>query len=822
MLFDGIQLVEGSEVVNLVVDTGTILPTSNLDDGELFFIKNNSGGQQPGLYVYSMATTTWARLSQGSDTLTNSQVLSALGYTPVNKAGDTMTGSLYLSADPTSSTQAATKNYVDAAIAGLSWKNEAACATTGNITLSGEQTIDGVLTSGSRVLVKNQTFTSQNGIYVSSSGTWTRSTDTAVGAELVGAAIYVDGGTVNANSAWVNTNSSITYGTTSITFSQFGGGATYSAGAGLALTGNVFSNTGVTSLTAGTNISLSGSSGNVTISSTSASAGSLTGTALASNVTSSSLTSVGTLGGLTVSGTIHGTTDGNITLAGGVLTGALIPYSANVTLVGTSTQLSADINYIETISGGASPIVLLPAIALGREVTIINNTTSTINALAGSQSQLRGTNCYVPAGSSITLVGSGHFTTGDPSFPFWMATTSPIQAGAGITVSQPNEYNTQFATTITNSGVTSLIAGSGISLSNSTGIVTITSTGGGITSVTGTAHQIDASTVSGAVTLSLPASLSGLTSVSATTFTGALTGHASLDLPLTGGTLAGALILNADPATGLGAATKNYVDAAIAGLSWKNEVACATTINVTLFGEQTIDGVTTSASRVLVKNQATASANGIYLSSSGAWTRTTDMTTSAQILGSAVYVDAGTTQASNAFVNTNTSAITVDTTAITFVQFSGGATYTAGTGLSLVGNTFNNIGVTSIIAGTGITISGSSGAVTVNASTSTIAQQVILSMPGAVAAVSGTARWYPPRAITLIDITAWCGTSGSLSQTATVLINNTTTVGSSTIAANQNSGTTTVVSNTMAVTDYLTVNVSATTCSDLSFRVRYQ
>jgi hypothetical protein len=757
MLFDGISLTEGSDIKNLTVDTGiAFVPTPT--DGELFYINSTSSGNPLGLYVYSMSNSTWERVVLDTDTLSSSMITSALGYTPLNKAGDTMSGALLLSADPTVSSQAATKNYVDAAIAGLSWKNEVACATTANITLSGEQTIDGVTTSASRVLVKNQTTASQNGIYLSGSGAWTRTTDADVGTEIIGSAVYVDAGTVNAASAWVNTNTAITLGTTPIVFAQFGGGATYSAGTGLSLTGNVFANTGVTSLVAGSNITLSGSTGAVTISSTSAAGSTLTGTSLASNIISSSLTSVGTLSTLTVSGTIYGTTNGNLAFDGGTLTGALLPYTANVTVSGTNnlnpTQLNADINYINTLSGTTTPTVMLPDIAAGREVTIINDTAYTITAYAGTQSQLRGTNCYIYPGSSITLVGTGHFTTGDPAYPFWVATASPIQAGTGITVSQPNEYNTQFATTITNSGVTSLVAGTGISLSGSTGVVTISSTGGTgtITSVSGTANQITASTVSGAVTLSLPSAISGITSISATTFTGALsgnastattagtvttaaqpnitsvgtltsltvsgtiTGHASLDLPLTGGTMSGALILNADPVAGLGAATKNYVDAAIAGLSWKNEVACATTANITLSGEQTIDGITTSSSRVLVKNQTTASQNGIYLSGSGAWTRTTDMTTSAQILGSAVYVDGGTTQSSNAFVNTNTSVITIDTTSITFVQFSGGATYTAGTGLSLVGNTFNNTGVTSIVAGSGISISGSTGAVTVTAS----------------------------------------------------------------------------------------------------------
>lgn len=72
-----------------------------------------------------------------------------------------------------------------------------ACATTANITLSGLQTIDGVSTGTSRVLVKNQTTTSQNGIYVSASGAWTRAADANTSGEIALAYVHVIGGTAN-------------------------------------------------------------------------------------------------------------------------------------------------------------------------------------------------------------------------------------------------------------------------------------------------------------------------------------------------------------------------------------------------------------------------------------------------------------------------------------------------------------------------------------------------------------------------------------------------------------------------------------------------
>lgn len=101
----------------------------------------------------------------------------------------------------------------------------AAVATTANITLSGEQTIDGVLTSASRVLVKNQTLSQNNGVYVSGAGAWTRSTDANTWNELVGASIQITAGSTQANFIYTSdTEPGGTLGTTPITFTQTGVG----------------------------------------------------------------------------------------------------------------------------------------------------------------------------------------------------------------------------------------------------------------------------------------------------------------------------------------------------------------------------------------------------------------------------------------------------------------------------------------------------------------------------------------------------------------------------------------------------------------------
>jgi phage-related tail fiber protein len=158
------------------------------------------------------------------------------------RSGGTMTGAITLAADPTNALHAATKQYVDATATGLDVKASVRAATVGsNITLSGTQTIDGVaLVAGNRVLVKDQSTTSQNGIYVVAAGAWSRATDADVDAEVhAGMFTFVTEGTVNADSGWVlTTNDPITVGTTGLSFSQFSGAGQITAGAGLTKNGN--------------------------------------------------------------------------------------------------------------------------------------------------------------------------------------------------------------------------------------------------------------------------------------------------------------------------------------------------------------------------------------------------------------------------------------------------------------------------------------------------------------------------------------------------------------------------------------------------------
>jgi hypothetical protein len=111
---------------------------------------------------------------------------------------------------------------------------------------------------------------------------------------------------------------------------------------------------------------------------------------------------------------------------------------------------------------------------------------------------------------------------------------------------------------------------------------------------------------------------------------------------------------------------------------------------LTLSGTQTVDGVAlTAGQRILVKNQSTLSANGIYDVAAGAWSRSADADTWDELVSAHVWVEEGTTQADTGWLCTNNIGGTLGSTSINWVQFSGLGDITAGAGLTKTGNTLD-------------------------------------------------------------------------------------------------------------------------------------
>ena len=150
-------------------------------------------------------------------------------------------------ATPTADGDAASKSYVDGVSQGLDVKDSCVAATTANITIStalnNGDTLDGVsLSTNDRVLVKDQSTASENGIYIVGSSP-ARADDLAAGADAAGMFTFVEQGTVNADNGFVCTSNkgSAVVGTNNLAFSQFSGAGQVTAGDGLDKSGNTLS-----------------------------------------------------------------------------------------------------------------------------------------------------------------------------------------------------------------------------------------------------------------------------------------------------------------------------------------------------------------------------------------------------------------------------------------------------------------------------------------------------------------------------------------------------------------------------------------------------
>ena len=159
--------------------------------------------------------------------------------------------------------------------------------------------------------------------------------------------------------------------------------------------------------------------------------------------------------------------------------------------------------------------------------------------------------------------------------------------------------------------------------------------------------------------------------------------------------------------------SKEYVDAVKVGLDFKDSVRVASTATVTVSGPgAAIDGITLSSNdRVLLKNQSTASENGIYVfnGAASALTRATDADSSAEVTaGLFTFVEEGTVNADSGFVLTTDGTITVGSTALAFAQFSGAGQIVAGDGMTKSANQLdvNDDNITLEVASDAVRIKG--------------------------------------------------------------------------------------------------------------------
>jgi hypothetical protein len=396
-----------------------------------------------------------------------SDITTALAYTPVNKAGDTMTGLLILSADPTNALGAVTKQYADAIAAGVQVHSACEASTIAALPTctynNGSSGVGATLTAttnaaiglidgynvhlNGRILVKNQASQIQNGIYVvtdlgSVSTPWilTRATDFDGSPSYEvgpGDLTYIQEGSTLAGTQWVETGLGtispgdyIIIGTDNIVFSQFSGANTLVGGTGIDVTANTITNTGVTSIVAGTNISISpvGGTGAVTINSSGTVPTATTTTNIASGVTGNVPYQTGA------------DTTTFVTNAAGVLqaltSGATPTWTTTPTLTGTNfsgTAASLTAGHVTngvytTDTGTVTNAMLAGSISNSKlAFSVINLGTTTISLGSTLNNTLSGltsvdaatfTGSFVGSGASLTsipnsaLVGSGQITLG--------------------------------------------------------------------------------------------------------------------------------------------------------------------------------------------------------------------------------------------------------------------------------------------------------------------------------------------------------------------------------------------------------------------------
>jgi len=431
--------VNGSPVTTTGTLTGTL---ANQTANTVFIAPDGSAGAPTfrSLVAADIPTLTAAKISD-FDTQVRTSRLDQMAAPTASVAlnSQRITGL----ADPSGAQDAATKAYVDALKTGLDVKDSVRAATTANITLSGTQTVDGVvLVANDRVLVKDQTTASGNGIYVVAAGAWTRAldADNTPGSEVTGGMFtFVTEGTVNADSGWVlTTNDTIVLGTTALSFAQFSGAGQITAGAGLTKTGNTLdvASTGGGSLTIGVDsinltsgIATAGTYRSVTVDTYGrVTAGTAPTTFSGYGISDTSANLAAAISDETGSGALVFGTSPSLTTPS--LSAETFSTTANVT-AGTNAQgqgaLTSDLSVITTAAANPSGVTL-PTATTGRRVIVVNKGANPVNIFPASGAIIDA----LSANASIQLAVNGVMEFNAASTTQWYSSFNSSVSGTGV------------------------------------------------------------------------------------------------------------------------------------------------------------------------------------------------------------------------------------------------------------------------------------------------------------------------------------------------------------------------------------------------------